>query len=63
MNVQLINRRGIYKDVWGGTHPYAQYQLRSNYQIAMVVVGYLLSFFCSIPLQEDDLFSLGARII
>ncbi|RKP33106.1 amylo-alpha-1,6-glucosidase-domain-containing protein, partial [Dimargaris cristalligena] len=34
---ELINRRGIYKDTVGGSRPFANYQLRPNYSVALVV--------------------------
>ncbi len=34
----LINRRGIYKDTYGSSTPFADYQLRPNSCIAMVKV-------------------------
>lgn len=34
---ELVNRRGIYKDVYGGGKEYEDYQLRPNFAITMTV--------------------------
>ena len=36
---KLVHRRGIYKDCYLGSHPFANYQLRPNFPIAMAVVS------------------------
>ncbi|GKZ18559.1 hypothetical protein AbraIFM66951_003440 [Aspergillus brasiliensis] len=37
IDTKLINRRGIYKDLYRSGKPYEDYQLRSNFPIAMTV--------------------------
>ena len=37
VNPKIVNRRGIYKDVYKGIKEYRDYQLRPNYPIAMTV--------------------------
>ncbi|KKK18703.1 hypothetical protein P175DRAFT_0431727 [Aspergillus ochraceoroseus IBT 24754] len=37
INPKIVNRRGIYKDLYKSGKPYEDYQLRSNFPIAMVV--------------------------
>ena len=38
VNSKLVNVRGIYKDVYGSSLEYSDYQLRPNMCVAMVVV-------------------------
>lgn len=37
VNPDIVNRRGIYKDLYSSGKPYEDYQLRPNYAIAMTV--------------------------
>ena len=44
IDAKLVHRRGIYKDSYLGSHPFANYQLRPNFPIAMAIVSTLFSF-------------------
>lgn len=40
---KLVNRRGIYKDTYGSSQKFGDYQLRPNLCVAMVVVSLVLN--------------------
>ena len=43
---ELINRRAIYKDSYMASKPWADYQLRPNFVVAMAVVRIIYLYYC-----------------
>ena len=40
---ELVHKKGIYKDSYGASSPWCDYQLRPNFTVAMVVVSRVMS--------------------
>jgi glycogen debranching enzyme len=62
VNPKIVNRRGIYKDVYRGKKEYRDYQLRPNYPIAMCVAPDLFDPKHALgALEVADKYLLGPR--
>jgi glycogen debranching enzyme len=62
VNPAIVNRRGIYKDVYRGKKEYRDYQLRPNYPIAMCVAPDLFDpKHALVALEQVDKHLLGPR--
>jgi glycogen debranching enzyme len=60
VNPKIVNRRGIYKDVYKGKKEYRDYQLRPNYPIAMTVAPDLFDpQHALVALEMADKYLLG----
>ncbi|KAF9920504.1 hypothetical protein FBU30_009645 [Linnemannia zychae] len=55
---ELVNRRGMYKDTYGSVTPFADYQLRPNFSVAMCVAPELFD-----PIHAMDALYLAKTII